>query len=198
MTILPHHVAGTVLVGGLTVGGYFTVRALIPPSLENKVKELGLELTSDWGAKEQEYKKAEGDDLINGIAKPPGGGNIEGFEGNLSTWCNKWKLRSFEGDDNFNYRRFSLWCTVTKKIQDVLSKRGGLTGLTDQEIKGQFATYSADTNTDKFTDAPATGVKKPLTEDGLVTLCTTKKAEKYKYESDDEFKKVVKWCYKKA
>lgn len=42
MTILPHHIAGGLLVSGLSVGGYFAVSSLTPPTLENKLKDLGL------------------------------------------------------------------------------------------------------------------------------------------------------------
>lgn len=53
MTISPHHVAGVFLATGLATGGYFAVRAVTPPSLENKLKDLGLEiLTSNWQEKE--------------------------------------------------------------------------------------------------------------------------------------------------
>ncbi|OAL09838.1 hypothetical protein A6V39_05265 [Candidatus Mycoplasma haematobovis] len=194
MTILPHHIAGIFLLGGLTVGGYFTVIAFTPPSLESKLSQLGLEvLKGNWGDKEDAYQKAS-EDLITSIPKN-GAGKIDGFVNKLEDWCNKYKTKNFLGENDANYKRFSRWCTVTKKIQEVLKKRGGFADLDAQEKANMFRDYSADTNTDNKFVIPA---KAPLQESDLNKWCDTKKEEVYKYESDQDLQRVIKWCYKKA
>ncbi|OAL09918.1 hypothetical protein A6V39_03335 [Candidatus Mycoplasma haematobovis] len=198
MNILPHHIAATFLLGGLIVGGYFTFNALTPPSLDNHLRNLGIEiLSSGWDAKEAEYKKTEAPDLIPSISKTEVQNKIPDFASNLEKWCKKYKEKYFLGIDDANYKRFSLWCTSTIRVDAILGKRVGLIALVDNEVETVFNTYNDATNTDKFLGSPSKP-KTALTSADLTSWCTKKKAENYKYESDPDFKRVIKWCYKKA
>lgn len=195
MTILPHHVAGFTLLGGLSVGGYFAINAVTPPTLENKLKELGVDiLTKGWDQKEDAYKQATSPDLITGIPNIVELKNtkIREFANELENWCTKRKTKPFYGPEDPNYRRFSLWCTVTSNIETVLKKRG-LMPLDEQEWEETFNAYNQDGATDKF----AGEAIKPNDATGLTKLCQSKRAVNYKHESDADLKSVIKWCYKK-
>ncbi|OAL09900.1 hypothetical protein A6V39_03245 [Candidatus Mycoplasma haematobovis] len=188
MTILPHHIAGIFLLGGLTVGSYFTVNALTPPSLESKLKNLNLELVStEWGEKAQEYKKDGNNNLIPSIDKSKQEREIATL---LEGWCKKKKDKYFLGNTDISYRNFSVWCTVTKTIKNVLVGRR-LKELDPEGWTQKFTAYSADTNTDKFI-TPNKGV----TEEKLKDWCRDTQANtNYTYEGDETLNKILSWCY---
>lgn len=185
MTISPHHVAGVFLATGLATGGYFAVRAVTPPTLEEQIKSLNLDLETNWATKAASYK-TEQPNLIEKVKKE---GDASVVEQELKNWCQKKKDKPFHGNTDFTYKNFSIWCTVNKRIKDALSKRG-LKGLNEEGWTSKFSFYGELKETDKFVEP-----KKDTTLVHLQTWCKEKQEGNYTYEGDDTLIKIISWCY---
>lgn len=187
MTISPHHVAAVFLSGGLITGSYFAYQILVPPNLEDYLNNtLKLRLISEnngWTAKAKNYLKPENNIEINSIKKSAKEDEIATA---LQTWCNKKKSTYFWGNKDDIYKKFSIWCLVTQKIEDALKSRG-LTLVTGPELTKKFQEYTSSSQT--FLN------KDKAVEKDLSDWCNIQKVKEYKYEGDEDLEKTIKWCY---
>ncbi|OAL09811.1 hypothetical protein A6V39_05130 [Candidatus Mycoplasma haematobovis] len=196
MGVSPVHVAGVVLTGGLVTGGYFTYQALVPPTLEEYLKKLNVDLiSSNWGEKEAKYKLAQETDLIPNISKSTSTNVNNDFARQLQEWCEKKKSKNYLGETDLTYKRFSLWCTVTKKIKDVLGGRK-LKALDDIKKQAKVTAYGQLQEGERFITKSN---KKPATIEAadLNKWCEDEQNKDYQYEGDENLKKVISWCYDK-
>lgn len=193
MIILPHHVAGVFLATGLATGGYFAVKAVTPYSLEEKLKLLNVKLLGDigWDEKAKKYKELKNNNLITSIVTE--GKKDQEVGQALKNWCQKKKNKSFLDNTDQTYKNFSLWCTVSAKIKDVLEGRQYLNKLDDVGWNKKVEAYNAPTNSNKFVESSkATDIDKVKLE----TWCTEKQRDtEYNFEGDDVISKILNWCY---
>lgn len=185
MTILPHHIAGVFLVAGLGTGGYFAVRAVTPPSLEEKLTSLNLELETNWENKAAKYNEDNNPNKIPNIEQNKA--NVNQLEEELKKWCEKKKKKPFWDNLDPTYKNFSIWCTASNTIKQALTKRG-LRELNQEEWTKKLETYNADA-TNNFITAEAGA------ENKVKKWCETSEKTTYTYEGDETVKRVLTWCY---
>ncbi|AEW45886.1 hypothetical protein MHC_05160 [Mycoplasma haemocanis str. Illinois] len=194
MELIQKGIAGTLLVGGVGVTGYYTSSGpdgiTIGEYITSKKREL-ISSTGVWKEKGTLYKGIEKTELISGLdnrdrRNKTGVKEVWEF---LKEWCEKTQKKYYTGIQDSTYQSFSLWCLSKLTIKQALEKEG-LTS--ESNFSEKLKIYKE--KDEKFISKQSS--KAEIDENGMKKWCEEKWNEDFKHEAFGEYARVKEWCFK--